>query len=461
MALSTGAAEVMDASRDGRGREEAIKRSRLHARTRFLTNAALLYVHLWIIEGAIRKWLPQLDSVMYVARDGVLVAALILALVMFGPPAGMRKITQIFWIAIVALVVIGMIQSSAGLMSPSVLLVGVRSYIAPLILPFLIMRDEIAEFGERAIRTVLYYAPIQALLVLVQVSSPKSGVINVQTGGEEAYFTTADGIVRASGTFSAPAGLILFATLALACGLAAVTGGIKVRPAFAWVGLLSSVLIVIIGGSRGAIFGALIVVSVWVLQSLLSGHFRRILLVAGAGALGLGVYLIASRAVPQVLDAFITRFETAAGQENSLVRLFGGAVGFLWQPSAFFGDGIGTHSTAGIALGSGYAWIEVDSNRWVAELGTFGLVLAGARLLLSIALLFGIAVKLPRASIAVLLISALLVQTGLFGSITTQPSSQGAFAILLAMLISLTMQQRKIRDAERDSLFPTAKPKFG
>ncbi len=38
--------------------------------------AIILYVHLWVLEGALRKWVPGLGDLMYVSRDLIMVLVL-------------------------------------------------------------------------------------------------------------------------------------------------------------------------------------------------------------------------------------------------------------------------------------------------------------------------------------------------------------------------------------------------
>ena len=98
--------------------------------------AALVYVNLWILEGAFRKWVPGSENAMYFLRDILLVLALA-ALAMSGRVGRSRspRFVLFFWSTAAMLSVFAVLQVLAELITLPVAIVGLRSYIAPLLLP--------------------------------------------------------------------------------------------------------------------------------------------------------------------------------------------------------------------------------------------------------------------------------------------------------------------------------------
>lgn len=411
---------------------------------------ALTYVHLWILEGAFRKWIPQLDSAFYFARDGILILGIAVVFVLYGPPTYRRWVSYILWALVSVWAILLAIQVTQLDVPILVGVAGVRNYIAPILLPILVARDGFGSLVPRLFRTIALYGPVQAALTLVQVSSPRTAWINIQTGGDEAFFTTAGGIVRASGTFSAPAGLILFATLCLIAGLVITSGKSEVSPWLGWLAIVSAIVLIAIGGSRGAVFAAAFVLVAWFCHTAIVMRPRQVLVMVAVFAVGTAAGWAVINAVPAVFDAFVMRFVNASQDENTVQRLGRAVFGFNDQPIPFLGGGAGIYSSIGIALGSGKSWIEVDSTRWVAELGFVGFALAWLRVLLAAALAASIVLGSRRSPLSSSLSAAGLIQVLLFGSITTQPSTQGYFGILLVIFLSTKMRERTHSRGEQE-----------
>lgn len=418
---------------------------RTEARRRFLLGAAALYVHLWVLEGAVRKWIPQLDVVMYAARDGALIAAIILAVVLFGSSRRRATLTLIFWGSVAVAFVLAMLQVIAQDGSIAVALMGLRNYVAPFLLPFIVFRDELSAFCGRAVRILLFYAPIQAVLVLLQVAAPASAWVNIQAGGDEAYLTSANGVVRAAGTFSAPAGLIMFTALALAAGLAVIHRDFKMPPLRGWLAVGSVTLIVTVGGSRGAVFACASVVLAWIFYLLVRGQFRGVVIAFFALLAGFATYYAAVQLAPAAMEAFAARFVSASQSEDTWARILNDAAGFLASPITAWGDGFGTHSSIGIALGSGLGWIESDNMRWVAELGLVGYMAAISRLAIGIGLAIWLVMRSRRIPMSAFVFGAVIVVALIAGPLTTQPSTQGQFAIASAIFVAALSAQSRAR----------------
>lgn len=396
--------------------------------------AAAVFVHLWILEGALRKWVPGTESLMYFARDIVIILVLML-LGLFCAKAEKPKPFIAFWLILAVLTLLAVVQVIALPIDLRVAIVGLRSYLAPLFLLYGALRYGFPGLSTRLARIIVAYGPVLALLAIVQVLSPATSVINRQVGSDEAYFINF-GVVRASGTFSAPAGLSTFAPLCLALSLALMSQPARSKDfKIGVVGLLSSLAIVGLGGNRLAVLGALIVAAIYCLRQLSLGSSRETRRLAGFLLIITLVAVVAVAAFPSVLNAFSQRFENASQSEDSSARLVEQTFGFLTYPMSFFGHGIGVHSQAGISLGSGREWVEWDTEKWVAELGIIGWFLAVLRLALSTVLIGRVMIAIHRLPLLASMSFAAVIPTLLYGQITQFPSNQAFVSIAMSILV--------------------------
>ena len=399
---------------------------------------ALLYVHLWIIEGALRKWVPGVDQVLYVARDGIALTGIVALAVI---PLARRGRVGLFWLACYALAITALVYVIAGSISLPVAIAGVRAYIAPFLLPALFLTYRPPGLWEKVVTIVLAYLPVQLLISVLQSGSPPGAWINREVSGDEANFVQ-DGVVRASGTFSSPSGLTTFTILSFALALAlSLQPGPRRR--FGFVMLLPAAIVALVSGSRGTIFGILIVLVVAAVVTLARRPSDVVRLLVGL-SVGITVgYWAVSAFWPEVLNALFSRFDDAAQAEDTGGRLFGQTFGFLLGEFPIFGLGPGAASLSGIALGSGATWVEVDSARWVAELGLIGLAAGIARLSLALYLTARLvtgARTLPWLAVGLI---AVIVPILASGSITQNPTTQAAFGVTSTLLLGVMLAVRE------------------
>ena len=406
--------------------------ARLALRDRLLSNALTTYAVLWVLEGAVRKWVPGTESAFYLFRDALLVGALIYA-ALVAPTPVRRGIGVVFWSICGGLVALGFTQALLANVPFLVPMVGLRNMLAPLLPIYIVLRYRPSNVWRNIAIVIMVFAPIEALLAALQASSPAKALVNKQLGDDGASFTTAFGVVRASGTFSSPSGLTRFVALLLAVCLAALSGQ-KIQRPLVYVGLVSSVLILALSGSRGALLYAAIVAGGWALCLIASRRSRRsivgVALTAGA------TFVVALFAFPIVVNAFFTRLQTASDADAVDDRLAGSAFGFLDYASSVMGNGIGSHGNAGIRLGSGSTWIEDENTRLVAELGIVGYAILLGRFLIAVAVLYILVTHAGRKSPLVSTAGALVAYGLIVGGITTQPTSQGYFALVAVVAAS-------------------------
>lgn len=393
--------------------------------------AVVIYVLLWIFEGALRKWVPGTEQIFYVARDLII----ILVIIFFGLSTRLRNRTAIwFWIWIFALSILICVQLFVDKMGLTVGVVGWRSYAAPVLLIYFVWCYAVKDIIVNIAATVLIVAPIELLISIGQVASAPNAWVNKQVGSEVAGFVNGD-TTRVSGTFSAVAGFSAYLPVALAMSLWCLHLGSRRLTTIGRVAVVCLFLSVLISGSRTNIFTAGAV-----LVGYLAFHITRMSLKSLKSVVLICMLLLISVTVvnlvfPVVVNNFLTRFQDAGMSENPFDRLEYQSVGYLSEPLTLFGNGAGLNSMAGISVGSGGTWIEVDSIRWVAELGLVGWLLAGARLIVCFWIVISFIYRPKSFSLLSCLVYASLLPVLASGSVTQFPTAQGFFAISVSILV--------------------------
>lgn len=397
---------------------------------------AQIYTILWLFEGALRKWVPGADTPMYVARDLIVLIGLT-----YCASKNRSKFSNGLAVFVFSLVLFGfttfvllqafvLTQDNVPLM-----LVGLRSYIAPVLLAL-----GAAAFGSRlaktkVVRVILATGPFSALLCIAQVLSDPSSPVNREVVSDSASFVQF-GVVRASGFFSAPSGLTGYALLGLALSLLQLSSKSPLeRPWQTRLAVLSFASVIIVSGARLAILGASIVVIFVLLYNLFSQAQIRNYRLLTSLILIVGAIFALVFALPQVIESFRLRFLDAAATENSGERLWDQSFGYLTFPHNDLGIGAGVNSRAGIALGSGANWVEWDTERWVSELGLFGFLLAILRtcvgFIVSLVGLFG----WRRLHLTQVASASVLGPLLIAGEITQFPSNQALCGILILLFL--------------------------
>jgi len=395
---------------------------------RMILSLIALYVLLWGFEGALRKWVPSSANILYFTRDAIILGSLFLLSVTL--PSGRRTIWKsIFWIFALFLLCMAALSVISENNTLTAALIGVRAYIAPLFLILLV-----AQYAEpsalRTIRTAMAIVVLANLpIAIIQVTSPVSALINLQVGGSESIFVNGGTTVRASGTFSAPAGIISLVGLGTALSM----GGIAERSErrLQTASLIAVLALAVLSGSRGAILQASVIVGVFLLVFLLRGTLRSAAIALGTFVAIGSMLLVTTLLFPVVVAAFQQRFVDASIVEDTPFRIFNDAVGFLNANIPILGDGPGTHQIGAVSVVGGQ-WIEVETIRWTAELGIFGFALALLKILVAIWGILFLVTRYRRVSTQTLTLITLLTYTMIAGSLTQQPTVQGGVAILLA-----------------------------
>lgn len=419
-----------------------VKRSKEQTLDACARLAALLYIDLWILEGALRKWGPGLENIGYVARD-TLTLLTILALALF--PHQQRRSGAWFWVSSTMLVTLGAVQVMANLITVPMLALGVRAFVALALLPMLIWQYPNAISLPLLSRRIMMYVPLQACFVVLQVFSPANAPIN-QTIGQDAAGFVNFGVVRASGTFSAVSGLGAYLGVAFAVALVAMLSAENQLRRRSVIVAALTIFCAMLGGDRSTLITVAMISVVFAISLFLSpphpqseGRSGSVIALVALTSI---VVAVAVTRFSFVVESFTRRFESAAASENPFERLWRQTIefsGLIASPSApslsLLGDGVSSHTQAGIALGSPHPWVEIEASRWVAEMGLLGFALAWIR----IALIFMLLIAAMRATKdngpGLITFTALLASVALPGLITQTPSTQATFGVMISLVL--------------------------
>lgn len=431
---------------------QSVRAERIRLRSQaWLSTWLTCYVLLWLFDGVLRKWvLSGLSDQLYFGKDAVTFIAFG-AVLMAGVDRREANRLQVGLGVLLVLVLFASAQFIATSQPPLSLVVGVVTYGAPVLA--LAMVTCVADRGRhlRRIQTcILVCLPVQALLTAIQTQSPATGFWN-RIGDGGVVLVTSDNVVRATGTFMAPSGLTAFSVLAVAIVLSRVIGpGYKLSVADALY-LVSGVVVVSLGGSRGAVLGSVIVAAgavVWALAAR-GFTFTRLLRLGLAIVVVFVLVDLAGRLFPRVTSAFARRFDEASTKESSTTRVSDNAFGYwdLLGQVSWLGDGLGSHTLSGIAAGSELGWYEIELSRWVAELGVAGVLLCVARQALALALVVASISSARRSSSPLVVLVALALAPALLYGAVSAPAAQAGFAVTATAILFFAWP-RRATDAE-------------
>ena len=402
-----------------------------------IRNLFVLYLVLWIFEGALRKWfLPGLSSALLLIRDPVVLAIYFLALRSRIFP------WNAFTAGIFVLAGISYVGSIIGTFSTAqssllVTLYGLRADFLHLplifIMPSVFSRDDVEHFGYWIL---VLSIPITVLMVM-QYSAGGDHWLNAAAGGEGRQIDSVDGKIRPAATFSFITGTVNFLSLVTAF---VIYGMISENRYSIWLlcssafGLLVSLAV---SGSRSAIFSCAIVALGLIPCVCLN---RKYLAMTGRLALiGAVMLLLASQTkyFQEGMGTTTTRFENAGRHESVTLRFLSG---FL-DPFDNVGDvpmlgyGLGMGTNAGAKLLTGRVTFLLAEGEWARLIMESGPLVGFAIILFRSCLMFYLGYKaLLRARtdcLALFLFGAmaLAILNGQFG----QPTIQG-FATIGATL---------------------------
>lgn len=350
-----------------------------------------------LFEGAVRKWgFPQYQSLIYIAKDGVILASFLGFLIDSQRKDFMAYVSPVF-LGLVGAISIYLLFLLFNPNSPSVLLsiIGLKNHIN--YVPLAIMVPAIIEREEdlyRFVRLFLFLTIALGLLGLYQFTQPASAWINQQISADstvdaQAVFGAGQGsgafkygFVRTSSTFSYIGGFITYLILAVPMIVALIfADAFKSRDRrWAYGAIAIGLGAAFTTGARTPIFvmviGLPLMLAIATARGLISTRLFFRLLVAGV-LVGLATSLIFNEAI----QALIFRSENA---DSTSVRLLSPIVELVnaFDSTPIFGTGLGTNSNAApTIMQSPFQWwlnghyYELETARVMQEVGFFGFCL--------------------------------------------------------------------------------------
>jgi hypothetical protein len=330
-----------------------------------------LYFWLLIFEGALRKWVPSLSTLLLVVRDP-------LVLLIYFQAARCRHFpvnahVLVYFSLVISFILLALVQIMAGIGGgPLVAAYGLRTNFLHLPLIFVIPKvfsySDVVKLGKWVL---ILSIPMAALMVL-QFLSPPDSWINAATMVDVKQIDFVAGKIRPAGVFSFATGAAHFFVLAttfLIYGLA--EKGATYSRWLVWAALFSVAIVQPVSGSRTLVLGCALEMVAAIVFGILNPRraYRifaiAILICAAAAALSLTSFF------REAVTAFMTRWDDAStasgGIEEGLVWRFFGAFlePLVLLPAAgLIGRGLGVGTGAGATLMTGAPQFLLAENEW-------------------------------------------------------------------------------------------------
>ncbi len=353
-----------------------------------------LYCIVWLIEGAIRKWVvPQFSIQLLLVRDPV-------ALLIYYFAGRARVFPFNGWIgslwAITGLISAqALIHLTTGDVSLAVAVFGIRTFILhmPLIwvIPAILGRKEITALG----RWVLYLAPFLAALMVIQFKVGEDHWLNVATLKGGAQIGSVFGKIRPPALFSFISGPIHYFALVSAF----VVGGVLTKKLYPpWLigaGAVSVLMAMSVAASRSLVLGCGLVAVAGMVASLSTGKRVGAVLALGGGLIGAFIVLVSFGVMKEGVDAFLDRWGSeeesgAAGGKVMTQRVGSGFTSaFEWAEKVpVTGLGVGLSSNLATQRNAYVSGVEGEWERVIYEVGPVtGFLYLGFRTALSLHML--------------------------------------------------------------------------
>ena len=260
---------------------------------------------------------------------------------------------------------------------PFTIAYGARTNLLHFPLIFIIARvfswQDIINYGK----AFLLLALPMTWVVAQQFQGDAQDVINTAAGGTGSQLETSGGKVRASGTFTFVSGIVFYYCFTVAY----IIYGFLTKESFPrwmlYLGTSATLLAMVTVGSRAVIAECLQVLAcIGFLGYFKPAEFGKIAgSIFGFSIVGLIIYSQVDL-FKEGLDFLSLRFEEAANVEgNPIEAYFKRYTDIIMSPyyynmfTGFFGNGLGTATRAGAALGGGYGGAELSWSRPVLENG--------------------------------------------------------------------------------------------
>ena len=340
----------------------------------FIKKLIWVYFLLLLFEGALRKWfLPGLSQGLLIIRDPIVIWIYYLCYAQGIFPLNNNYLQRCFqWVTIA--VVLSLLINQAH---PATIAYGARTNLLHFPLIFIMARvltwEDVINFGK----AFLLLAAPMTWVVAQQFQGDAEDIINTAAGGVGSQLETSGGKVRASGTFTFVSGIVFYYCFTIAY----IIYGFLVKGSFPrwmiYLGTSSTLLAMVTAGSRAVIAECLQVLAcIAFLAYYKPDQFGRITAVAfGITTLGLILYSQIDL-FKEGMQFLSLRFEEAANVEgNPIEAYFARYIDIIVAPyyyslwSSLWGNGLGSATRAGAALGGGYGGAEISWSRPIMENG--------------------------------------------------------------------------------------------
>ena len=340
----------------------------------FIKKLIWAYFLLLLFEGALRKWfLPGLSQGLLIIRDPIVIWIYYLCYAQGVFPLDNKYLERCFqWVGL-AVVLSFLINRG----HPLTIAYGARTNLLHFPLIFIMARvltfKDVLNFG----RAFLLLALPMTWIVAQQFQADRFDTINTAAGGTGHQMMTSGDKVRASGTFSFVSGIVFYYCFTVSY----IIYGFLVKGTFPkwllYLGTSATLLAMVTAGSRAVIAECLQVLAcIGFLAYFKPSEFGKIAgSIFGFSTLGLILYSQVDL-FQEGLEFLSLRFEEAANVEgNPIEAYFTRYKDIIVAPyyfnmwTGFFGNGLGSATRAGSALGGGMGGAEISWSRQVLENG--------------------------------------------------------------------------------------------
>jgi len=400
-----------------------------------------LYILLLVFEGIFRKWIQIVPvDVFYFLRD-LIGFVFCFKLFLFSRIKMYEGSRYFFYLmAIVIASCACFVAVTIQNVPIGVALFGIRNYLSLLIIAFILSYLRDFRFLFRTIyRAYIYCFFIQLPIIVLQVLSGPEAFINKTSWDLGASLFTSGEVVRPPGTFTNALGLGYFLLTCLGLVLSNNLKGGKstTETNLNYIAFICIVGISAIAGSRTLIFGLFVTLFIYFVFRITKNPLSFSAKVSVSPLLRLFTLLgtlFALYKLINVINAFFYRLQyQTEGSQGTLNRIIDSIFGYQIESLTWFGSGIGTRHQSAIALGWSQPWVENEILRWSAELGLVGFLL----IILRQFWICKLAVQAFTGKFeGQYLVPIIFVSLGpiLLSGLSTQPSVQGASAILIGII---------------------------
>jgi len=415
----------------------------------FVKKLIWFYFILLLFEGALRKWfLPELSQGLLIVRDPIVIWIYFLCHAQGIFPMRNKYLNKCFhWVMLA--VIVSLLVNQAH---PFTVAYGARTNLLHFPLIFIMARvltwNDVINFGK----AFLLLSLPMTWVVAQQFQGDAQDIINTAVGGTGSQLETSGGKVRASGTFSFVSGIVFYYCFTVSY----IIYGFLMKGTFPkwmlYLGTSATLLAMVTAGSRAVIAECLQVVAcIGFLAYFRPSEFGKIAAsVFGFSTLALILYSQIDL-FAEGLEFLSLRFEEAANVEGTPAEAYINRYFQMFMAPYYYslwidwlGNGLGTATRAGAALGGGFGGAENSWSRPIIENGAIigGLFIAW-RIWITKDLLVSCIRAIKRGSyLAIFLFGAAgpILLFGLLG----QPTNLGFAAFGCGLCLAAAVSQTKL-----------------